>query len=136
MNILRVNAYCGWSLYDYWLYKNVYYNLLGALAYDASVNGINVKKLDAIDELYNKYDNALDFEYKTIPFELDYEKALADNKYFSNEWKGPLIKKVNITDLYVNEKDYSDLDLNSCYYCTACEYKEFLDDATIIQLPY
>lgn len=138
MNIIHVNDFCGWSLYDYWLYKDVYKNLLGALAYDASVSGITVKKLDAIDELYNYYNNALEYEYgynlpDEIKFELDYDKALADNKYFLKEWKGPVINKVNITDMYVDDKDSN---LNSCYYCMACEYKEFLDDTTIIQLPY
>ena len=133
-NIIRVNAYCGWSIYDHWLYKDVYRQLLGGLAYDASVNGITTSKLEGIFDLHIKYMNALDYEYNyNIPSDLDCRldsnKALNNTNYFVDEWTGPIYDKVNVEEftgpLTGTEQSY-------CYYCTALEYKDYFDDASIL----
>lgn len=140
MNILRINDYRGWSLLDYWVYKDVYYNLIGALAYDIILNGVSDNKLDAIDELMKKYENSLMYEYIDVKlnFELDWEQAKNNENYFLDEWNGPVVNKVYIKDFYWDYNKTIDgitaSNMNCSFYCTAAEYQKYLNDKNIIEL--
>lgn len=133
MDIIIVNAYCGPTLYDIWLYRDPYEKLLGGLVYDAIIHGYDNTKLDAIDELHRRYMDALDYEYNGAPanmvFDFDFDEARSNSNYFIESWKGPVYDKVYVKQF---KGPLVNTNQSECYDCKAIEYKNYFDDPDII----